>query len=60
VVDLFGGLDWGRAFTLVSDKGPRAPSDRVREPEAADPDRRRHPRGGGSDDATMSVWTPQP
>ncbi|QUX29267.1 hypothetical protein KGD83_01310 [Nocardiopsis akebiae] len=58
VVDLFGDLDWGQAFSLVSDRGPRALLDRVRELEAADPDRLRHPRGKGSDDATVLEWTP--
>ncbi|WP_047870897.1 protein phosphatase 2C domain-containing protein [Nocardiopsis sp. RV163] len=58
VVDLFGDLDWGQAFSLVSDKGPRALLDRVRELESADPDRLRHPRGKGSDDATVLEWTP--
>lgn len=58
VVDLFGDLDWDQAFALVSDRGPRALLDRVRELEAADPDRLRHPRGKGSDDATVLAWTP--
>lgn len=58
VVDLFGDLDWDQAFSLVSDRGPRALLDRVRELEAADPDRLRHPRGKGSDDATVLEWTP--
>ncbi|PDP87621.1 hypothetical protein CQJ94_11280 [Glycomyces fuscus] len=59
VVDLFGDLDWDQAFALVSDKGPHALLDRVRGLEAADPERRRHPRGKGSDDATVLAWTPQ-
>ncbi len=58
VVDLFGDLDWDQAFALVSDRGPRALLDRVRVLEAADPDRLRHPRGKGSDDATVLAWTP--
>lgn len=58
VVDLFGDLDWDQAFALVSDKGPRVLLDRVRGLEAADPDRLRHPRGKGSDDATVLAWTP--
>ncbi|WP_017570347.1 protein phosphatase 2C domain-containing protein [Nocardiopsis halotolerans] len=59
VVDVFGDLDWGQAFALVSDKGPHALLDRVRALEAADPEQRKHPRGKGSDDATVLAWTPE-
>ncbi|MFD6950842.1 hypothetical protein A6A08_19065 [Nocardiopsis sp. TSRI0078] len=59
VVDVFGDLDWGEAFALVSDRGPRALLDRVRALEAADPERRNHPRAKGSDDATVLAWTPE-
>ncbi|NYH52848.1 hypothetical protein HNR06_002437 [Nocardiopsis arvandica] len=57
-VDVFGDLDWGEAFALVSDRGPRALLRRVRDLEAADPERRKHPRAKGSDDATVLAWTP--
>ncbi|WP_159942598.1 MULTISPECIES: protein phosphatase 2C domain-containing protein [unclassified Nocardiopsis] len=56
-VEVFGDLDWGQAFALVSDKGPRALVDRVRDLERADPEGLRHPRGKVRDDATVLAWS---
>ncbi|CAL9482308.1 hypothetical protein SUDANB121_03079 [Nocardiopsis dassonvillei] len=58
-VEVFGDLDWGQAFSLVSDKGPRALIERVRALEDADPQGRSHPRGKVRDDATVVRWSPE-
>lgn len=58
-VEVFGDLDWGQAFSLVSDKGPEALIERVRALEAADPQGRTHPRGKVRDDATVVAWAPE-
>ncbi|MDT0329802.1 hypothetical protein [Nocardiopsis lambiniae] len=58
-VEVFGDLDWGQAFSLVSDKGPRALIERVRALEAADPEGGSHPRGKVRDDATVVFWEPE-
>ncbi|MFY7064919.1 hypothetical protein ACOQFV_03570 [Nocardiopsis changdeensis] len=58
-VEVFGDLDWGQAFSLVSDKGPGALIERVRALEDADPQGRAHPRGKVRDDATVVSWTPE-
>ncbi len=58
-VEVFGDLDWGQAFSLVSDKGPGALIERVRALEDADPQGRAHPRGKVRDDATVVSWAPE-
>ncbi|MFL1379557.1 hypothetical protein [Nocardiopsis protaetiae] len=58
-VEVFGDLDWGQAFSLVSDKGPAALIERVRALEDADPQGRAHPRGKVRDDATVVSWVPE-
>ncbi|MGW5876735.1 protein phosphatase 2C domain-containing protein [Nocardiopsis terrae] len=58
VVEVFGDLSWEGAFALVRRRGPGALLERVRELEAADPDRRRHPRAKVRDDATALCWSP--
>ncbi|MFW6640621.1 protein phosphatase 2C domain-containing protein [Nocardiopsis algeriensis] len=57
-VEVFGDHDWGQAFALVADSGPRALLDRVRALEEADPEQRLHPRGKVRDDATAVLWDP--
>ncbi|WP_306369452.1 hypothetical protein [Nocardiopsis sp. CC223A] len=58
-VEVFGDLNWGQAFSLVSDKGPEALIERVRVLEDADPWGRDHPRGKIRDDATVVLWAPE-
>ena len=58
-VEVFGDLSWEGAFALVRHRGPEALVRRVRELEAADPSRRRFPRGKVRDDATALWWAPE-
>lgn len=51
-IDVLALGDWPAAMKLLAAQGPAALLDRVRAAEHADPDRRAHPRGKPSDDAT--------
>ncbi|KNB50443.1 protein phosphatase 2C domain-containing protein [Streptomyces caatingaensis] len=51
-VEVFRAGDWARCLDLLAKSGPRALIDRVREAEAADPDRVAFRRGKTHDDAS--------